>query len=136
MLTNTDSAVVHSTGIIPSQTIREMLKKARIISDLDVTEKQIQPASIDLRLGEIAYRVQASFLPGQSSTVMEKLKTMEMHQIDLSNGAVLEKGCVYIVPLQESLRLNTGISGTANPKSSTGRLDVFTRLLTDYTSEF
>ena len=136
MLTNTDSTFVHSTGIIPSQTIREMLKTARIISDLDVTEKQIQPASIDLRLGEIAYRVQASFLPGQSSTVMEKLKTMEMHQIDLSNGAVLEKGCVYIVPLQESLRLNTGISGTANPKSSTGRLDVFTRLLTDYTSEF
>ena len=136
MLTNTDSTFVHSTGIIPSQTIREMLKTARIISDLDVTEKQIQPASIDLRLGEIAYRVQASFLPGQSSTVMEKLKTMEMHQIDLSNGAVLEKGCVYIVPLQESLRLNSSISGTANPKSSTGRLDVFTRLLTDYTSEF
>ena len=61
---------------------------------------------------------------------------MEMHQIDLSNGAVLEKGCVYIVPLQESLRLTNGFSGTANPKSSTGRLDVFTRLLTDYTSEF
>ena len=115
MLTNTDSTFVHSTGIIPSQTIREMLKTARIISDLDVTEKQIQPASIDLRLGEIAYRVQASFLPGQSSTVMEKLKTMEMHQIDLSNGAVLEKGCVYIVPLQESLRLNSSSSGAANP---------------------
>ena len=92
MLTNTGSAAVHSTGIIPSQTIREMLKKARIISNLDVTEKQIQPASIDLRLGEIAYRVQASFLPGQSSTVMEKLKTMkpmERHEfIKKLNGPV------------------------------------------------
>ena len=131
-----DPHIVHTTGILPSQTIRNMIKSVQIISDVSITEKQIQPASIDLRLSDVAYRVQASFLPGQGSTVLEKLKTMEMHQIDLSNGAVLEKGCVYIVPLQEGLRLNNGVSGTANPKSSTGRLDVFTRLLTDYTSEF
>ena len=90
-----DSHIVHTTGILPSQTIRDMIKSGQIISDVSITEKQIQPASIDLRLSDVAYRVQASFLPGQGSTVLEKLKTMEMHQIDLSNGAVLEKGCVY-----------------------------------------
>ena len=133
---NSDPHPEYSTGILASQTIKNMIASRRVISEADILEKQIQPASIDLRLSGVAYRVQASFLPGQNATVQEKLKTMEMHQIDLSNGAVLEKGCVYIVPLQESLRLNSGISGTANPKSSTGRLDVFTRLLTDYTSEF
>ena len=133
---NSDPHPEYSTGILASQTIKNMIASGKVISETDILEKQIQPASIDLRLSGVAYRVQASFLPGQNATVQEKLKTMEMHQIDLSNGAVLEKGCVYIVPLQESLRLNSGISGTANPKSSTGRLDVFTRLLTDYTSEF
>ena len=136
MPSDINSPVTHSTGILASQAIRKMLSSGRIICDVNITEKQIQPASIDLRLGKIAYRVQASFLPGRKSTVIEKLKSMEMHQINISNGAVLEKGCVYVVPLQESLKLQSGISGTANPKSSTGRLDVFTRLLTDYTSEF
>ena len=133
---NSDPHTEYTTGILASQTIKGMIASGKIISEANITEKQIQPASIDHRLSSVAYRVQASFLPGQNATVQEKLKTMEMHQIDLSNGAVLEKGCVYIVPLQESLRLTNGISGTANPKSSTGRLDVFTRLLTDYTSEF
>tara|TARA_E500000331_G_scaffold290668_1_gene286814 strand:+ start:817 stop:1962 length:1146 start_codon:yes stop_codon:yes gene_type:complete len=133
---NSDPHTEYTTGILASQTIKGMIASGKIISEASIIEKQIQPASIDLRLSSVAYRVQASFLPGQNATVQEKLKTMEMHQIDLSNGAVLEKGCVYIVPLQESLRLTNGISGTANPKSSTGRLDVFTRLLTDYTSEF
>ena len=133
---NSDPHTEYTTGILASQTIKGMIASGKIISEANITEKQIQPASIDLRLSSVAYRVQASFLSGQNATVQEKLKTMEMHQIDLSNGAVLEKGCVYIVPLQESLRLTNGISGTANPKSSTGRLDVFTRLLTDYTSEF
>ena len=133
---NSDPHTEYTTGILASQTIKGMIASGKIISEANIIEKQIQPASIDLRLNSVAYRVQASFLPGQNATVQEKLKTMEMHQIDLSNGAVLEKGCVYIVPLQESLRLTNGISGTANPKSSTGRLDVFTRLLTDYTSEF
>ena len=133
---NSDPHTEYTTGILASQTIKGMIASGKIISKASIIEKQIQPASIDLRLSSVAYRVQASFLPGQNATVQEKLKTMEMHQIDLSNGAVLEKGCVYIVPLQESLRLTNGFSGTANPKSSTGRLDVFTRLLTDYTSEF
>ena len=128
--------LTRSTGILASQALFEMAAAGKISSDLPITEAQVQPASLDLRLGAVAYRVQASFLPGPHSTVLAKLKSLEMHQFSLIDGAVLEKGCVYIVPLQETLNLNSGISGTANPKSSTGRIDVFTRLLTDFTSEF
>ena len=110
MTPNSDPHTEYTTGILASQTIKGMILSGKIISEANIIEKQIQPASIDLRLSSVAYRVQASFLPGQNATVQEKLKTMEMHQIDLSNGAVLEKGCVYIVPLQESLRLTNGIS--------------------------
>ena len=128
--------LIRSTGILASQTLLEMATAGKISSDLPITDAQIQPASLDLRLGAVAYRVQASFLPGPSSTIHDKLKSLEMHKFSLTDGAVLEKGCVYIVPLQETLNLNSSISGTANPKSSTGRIDVFTRLLTDFTSEF
>ena len=127
---------LRTTGILGSQTIRDMVATGRIGSEIDVEERQIQPASIDLRLGATAYRVRASFLPGRGARVMDKLAGLEMHQIDLTNGAVLEKGCVYIVPLMEDINLPAGVSGTANPKSSTGRLDVFTRLITDFTPEF
>lgn len=133
---DTDRSVLRTTGILGSQTIREWVSASRIASDIPVEERQIQPASLDLRLGAIAYRVRASFLPGRSATVMDKLERFEMHRIDLTQGAVLEKGCVYIVPLLEEVRLPANVSGTANPKSSTGRLDVFTRLITDYTAEF
>ena len=128
--------LIRSTGILASQTLLEMATAGKISSELPLTDSQIQPASLDLRLGAIAYRVQASFLPGPSSTIHDKLKSLEMHKFSLTDGAVLEKGCVYIVPLQETLKLNSNISATANPKSSTGRIDVFTRLLTDFTSEF
>jgi len=101
-----------------------------------VTEEQIQPASLDLRLGDIAYRVQASFLPGKGSPVRTLLDELTMHKIDLSQGTVLERGCVYIVPLQEHLRLPPTVSAITNPKSSTGRLDVFSRLITDGATEF
>ena len=80
----------------------------------------VQPASIDLRLGEFAWRVQASFLPGPDATVEQKVRAFEMHRIDLTGGAVLEKGCVYIVPLMEALDLPDDVSAFANPKSSTG----------------
>ena len=93
-------------------------------------QDQIQPASLDLRLGAEAYRVRASFLPGPKTRVADKLKEIVLHRIDLSEGAVLETGCVYIVPLMESLKLQKGISAAANPKSSTGRLDIFTRVIT------
>ena len=91
---------------------------------------QIQPASLDLRLGEVAYRVRASFLPGRT-TVAERIDGLKLHEFALSDGAVLETGCVYIVPLLESLALPDDISAAANPKSSTGRLDVFTRVIAD-----
>ena len=92
----------------------------------------MQPASVDLRLGARAWRVRASFLPGRNRKVAERMADVRMHELDLSGGAVLEKGCVYIAELQERLRLPKGVAGRANPKSSTGRVDVFVRLLTDH----
>src|SRR5256885_12852407 len=97
---------------------------------------QIQPASLDLRLGEVAYRVRASFLPGPGASVHDKLDRLSMHQIDLTQGAVLEKDCVYIIPLLEHLALKKRVSALANPKSSIGRLDVFARVITDQGTEF
>lgn len=129
------TAKIHNTGVLPSQDIRAMIGDE--INALDgIDDSQIQPASMDLRLGDVAYRVRASFLPGPRSTVMDKVADFEMHKIDLTDGAVLEKGCVYIVPLQESLCLRKRTSAIANPKSSTGRLDVFARLITDFGAEF
>jgi dCTP deaminase len=97
---------------------------------------QLQPASLDLRLGTKANRVRASFLPGPRRSLAERLEQLSLHTIDLENGAVLETGCVYIVPLLESLRLPKGLSAAANPKSSTGRLDIFTRVISDHAAEF
>ncbi len=125
-----------TSGILSSQQIRKLIADGAIAADAAVTDAQVQPASIDLRLGAVAYRVRASFLPSATATVMDKVKTLEMHRMSLTDGAVLERGCVYIVPLQERVRLAKGMSGAANPKSSTGRLDVFTRLITDQTTEF
>lgn len=124
------------SGILPLQELTAAIKSQLIFSDQPITDNQIQPASVDLRLDKIAYRVRASFLPGAQATVKDKLKNITMHKIDLTNGAVLEKGCVYIVPIQENLNLPPDISGMANPKSSTGRLDIFTRVITDKALEF
>jgi len=118
-------------GILPADALRALINGGVITASEAVTPAQIQPASLDLRLGEKAYRVRASFLPGSVATVGEKIDALALHEIDLSQGAVLETGCVYLVPLQESLLLPENISGLANPKSSTGRIDVFTRLITD-----
>ena len=126
-----------STGILPSQRLRELARERVIVSTADpILDGQYQPASMDLRLGARAYRVRASFLPGAGATVREKIDLYGMHEVDLSEGAVLERGCVYIVPLQESLNLQKRLGAVANPKSSTGRLDVFTRLITDHGTEF
>ncbi len=126
-----------STGILPSHVLKRLLDQGREVTASEPFAKgQIQPASIDLRLGPVAYRVRASFLPGPAATVEDKLKTVFMHEIDLSEGAVLEAGCVYIVPLLERAEFSARISGGANPKSSTGRIDVFTRLITDYAPSF
>jgi dCTP deaminase len=124
------------TGILPSQAVNHLIAAGKVIARRPITEEQIQPASLDLRLGDIAHRVRASFLPGLESRVETKIKELRMTRVDLTASAVFEKGCVYIVPLVEELSLPDDISGKANPKSTTGRLDIFTRLLTDYGTEF
>src|SRR5215217_8219585 len=111
--------------------IAALAKGGAIIPSYAFDPDQIQPASLDLRLGEVAYRVRASFLPGPRTTVGERIDELKLHEIALTDGAVLETGCVYIVPLLESLALPGDIAAAANPKSSTGRLDVFTRVITD-----
>jgi len=126
-----------STGILPSHVLKRLIAaKREILGDEPLTEAQIQPASIDLRLGAVAWRVRASFLPGPDATVADKLASVFMHEVDLTNGAVLETGCVYIVPLLERAEFSARVSGAANPKSSTGRIDVFTRLITDRAQAF
>ncbi|SFI69996.1 2'-deoxycytidine 5'-triphosphate deaminase [Celeribacter neptunius] len=123
-------------GVLADHAIRGMLTRGEITAQPDVIDAQVQPASLDLRLGNRAWRVRASFLAGEGRTVSGRLSEFEMHQIDLSQGAVLEKGCVYVVPLMESLALPEGIQAVANAKSSTGRLDLLTRLITDEGTEF
>src|SRR5579872_1432707 len=116
--------------------IAGMADAGAVLPAYPFVESQIQPASLDLRLGDIAFRVRASFLPGPGATVAERIDDLKLHEIDLSDGAVLETNCVYVVPLLESLALPRAISATANPKSSTGRLDVFTRVIADGTRRF
>ncbi|ODT60051.1 2'-deoxycytidine 5'-triphosphate deaminase [Phenylobacterium sp.] len=123
-------------GILPSQSIEELIATGAIGASRPFDPDQVQPASLDLRLGARAWRVRASFLPGLGRTVPQRLASLAMHELDLSRGAVLERGCVYIAELQESLALPKGVSARANPKSSTGRVDVFVRLLTDNSVAF
>lgn len=126
----------NQSGALACQDLQKLIADGVIQAEIPVQENQIQPASIDLRLGRKAYRVRSSFLPGRGRTVSDCLAQMAMHEIDLEQGAVLEKSCVYIVPLLESLALPDDLSAAGNPKSSTGRLDVFTRLITDQGDEF
>ena len=123
-------------GILPARTIADYCSRGLIRLARPLDADQIQPASLDLRLGDWAYRVRASFLPGKRSTVAERVDELALHRMSLTEGAVLETGCVYIVPLQERLALPKGVSAAANPKSSTGRLDIFTRVITDHAQEF
>jgi dCTP deaminase len=131
------------TGILPFQAIRDMvqngeIKSAEILKSIEAD--QIQPASIDLRLGEFAYPVDTSFLPGRGTKVLDKMRQLdadsERFKIDLRQGAVLEKGRVYVVPLLESIKLKSEVAAFANPKSSTGRLDILTRLIADEATHF
>ena len=129
--------VSHSTGILPSQELEHQVRVTKEILGLEpIQEDQFQPASLDLRLGAVAYRVRASFLPGKQATVKQRLEDLAMHEMDITSGGVLERGCVYIVPLLEGLALRRRTSAIGNPKSSTGRLDIFTRLITDHGTEF
>ena len=124
------------TGVLPAQALRQLIDQGVICADPAITEGQIQPASLDLRLGTVAYRVRASFLAGQGRSVAERISEFEMHRVDLTAGAVLEKGCVYLIPLMERLALPKGVTAVANAKSSTGRLDLLTRTITDGGVEF
>jgi dCTP deaminase len=125
-----------SAGILPCQSIDALIDQRAITSATPFDVDQVQPASLDLRLGARAWRVRASFLPGLGRTVAQRLADVAMHELDLTRGAVLERGCVYIAELQERLDLPRGISARANPKSSTGRVDVFVRLLSDHQPAF
>ncbi len=123
-------------GILPDRMIATLAKRGAILSEQPFVPDQIQPASLDLRLGAIAYRVRASFLPGPRTTVAQRIDELKLHEFEIGDGAVLETNCVYIVPLIESLALPADIAAAANPKSSTGRLDVFTRVIADGTRGF
>jgi dCTP deaminase len=123
-------------GILPDRMIAELAADGGIRAHYPFAPGQVQPASLDLRLGSIAYRVRASFLPGPGTTVAERIIELKLHEFSLSGGAVLETSCVYIVPLIERLALPADIAAATNPKSSTGRLDVFTRVIADETRGF
>ena len=123
-------------GIQSADAIRRLRDAGVIRAATPFASDQVQPASLDLRLGDRVYRVRASFLPGPGRTVLDRLEALRLHEIDLTRGAVLETGCVYIAELQESLALPPGLSAAANPKSSTGRIDVFTRVIADRAREF
>ena len=124
------------TGVLASQQIQSLIDQGALKGSPAIDPAQVQPASLDLRLGTRAWRVRASFLAGEGRSVAQRLGEFEMHQVDLTHGAVLEKGCVYVVPLMESLDLPEGLQAVANAKSSTGRLDLLTRLITDSGTEF
>jgi dCTP deaminase len=124
------------SGILPAQEIRELINNGKIRSPKPVSEDQIQPASIDLRLGAKAYRVIASFLPTKKSLIGPKIREILLDEIDLTAGAVLKPDNVYIAPVMEYLSLPADVSGVANPKSTTGRLDVFTRLMAEGQPQF
>ena len=123
-------------GILPDRMIAALAEAGAIRPSRPFAEGQTQPASLDLRLGPVAYRVRASFLPGPGATVATRIDQLKLHEISLAEGAVLETGCVYIVPLIEALALPAEIAASTNPKSSTGRLDVFTRVIADGTRGF
>ncbi|WP_210877210.1 2'-deoxycytidine 5'-triphosphate deaminase [Roseovarius autotrophicus] len=124
------------TGVLSSQQLRGLIDGGAVCADIAILPEQIQPASLDLRLGSVAYRVRASFLTGAGRSVADRLDEFGMHRIALDPGAVLEKGCVYLVPLMERLVLPEGVQAVANAKSSTGRLDLLTRTITDGGTEF
>ncbi|HEY5047161.1 MAG TPA: 2'-deoxycytidine 5'-triphosphate deaminase [Rhizomicrobium sp.] len=128
------------SGVIAYQGLREMVRRGELVAASEIARDQFQPASLDLRLGRRAWRVRASFLPGADATVMERIAQLhdreDSPEIDLSEGAVFEKGIVYVVELLEHVKLTDSLTGVANPKSSTGRVDVLVRLIADRATAF
>ena len=133
---HTNNRIPTAPGVFSDDDIRILIRNGHVSSALDQIGPLVQPASLDLQLGRTAYRVKASFLPGPDFTVEEQLKDLALHSIDLEHGAVLEVGCTYIVRLAQYFDLPDHVSASTNPKSSTGRLDVFTRTLCDHASRF
>jgi dCTP deaminase len=127
--------MTEAPGVLPDHALAALIARGAITADPAVLPAQVQPASLDLRLGTVAYRMRASFLPG-AWRVAERIEALAMHRMDLTGGAVLERGCVYLIPLAESLRLPADLSGVANAKSSTGRLDLLARTIADGGTEF
>lgn len=125
-----------TTGVLPAQRLQEQIQDRAILAADKIEKSQIQPASLDLRLGDRAYCVSTSFLPGETKTVRDRLKLLAWDQIDLTEGTILRAGCIYIIPIQEMLDLPSKIWGLANAKSSTGRLDIFARVITDFSWQF
>ena len=123
-------------GIFSDAMIEGLLAAGWIRAERKPVKGQVQPASLDLRLGTRCWRMRASFLPGPGRKVADRIDALMLHEIDLSNGAVLETGCVYVAEILEGLALPSGVSASANPKSSTGRLDVFTRVIVDGSAAF
>ena len=123
-------------GVLSDTQINTLINDGVISASVDFEAGQVQPASLDLRLGHRAYRVRASFLTGHGQSVTDRLAQFTMHEIDLTDGAVLEKNCVYVVPLMEVLALPKGMTAAASAKSSTGRLDLLTRIIADNGVEF
>ena len=137
LFTDANVAPFRNTGVYPSQMLQQLVHSRAISGTQAIEPDQVQPASLDLRVGRKAYRVRASFLPGAGVSVMERVEQLDgLPEIDLSKDAVFEKGCVYVVELIETLKLSAETYGIANPKSSTGRLDILTRLITDGATEF
>lgn len=128
--------MAETDGILSDRQIASLFDTGALTAGSSLDGDQIQPASLDLRLGSQAFRVRASFLPGETASVADKLERFALHRFDLAQGAVLETGCVYIVPLLEGLALPGDVAASANPKSSTGRLDIFTRVITDRAQQF
>lgn len=123
-------------GVVPSQGIRWLIESGAISAESEISDGQVQPASLDLRLGDTAHRIRASFLGNKRQEFSERITEHKMHTMSLKDGAVLERGCVYLIPLMERLKLPKDLIATANAKSSTGRLDLFTRLITETGTEF
>jgi dCTP deaminase len=124
------------SGVLPAQALRKLIADRALSAKPEIRDDQLQPASLDLRLGPVAYRVRASFLAGRGQSVEKRLAEFTMHRVNLAEGAVLEKNCVYVIPLAEHLALPPGITAVANAKSSSGRLDLLTRTITDGGIEF
>jgi dCTP deaminase len=130
--------VEYSSGVLPDHEIRRLIKHGCISSEsAPIPDHAIQPASLDLHLGSVAYRLRCSFVPGDDGTVEERLAEVGMGEIDLTGpGAVLETGRPYLIPLRETLSLPANVRARANPKSSTGRVDVFARLISNHSYRF